>query len=62
MPPQVLDSSGSGSYSTIISGMGWVKNYVANNNIASAVVSLSISGPMSQAFNDAVQSLVNVSL
>ncbi|GAX76716.1 hypothetical protein CEUSTIGMA_g4162.t1 [Chlamydomonas eustigma] len=59
---KVLDSSGSGSYSDIISGLGWVSNYVSNHGIQSAVVSMSLSGDRSQALNDAVESLIQKSI
>ena len=57
---KVLDSKGAGSYSNIISGMGWIRNYVSQRGIKSAVASLSLSGASSQSLNAAVQSLVNV--
>ena len=53
---------GVGSYSNIIRGMGWVKDYVAQRGIKSAVVSISLSGSNSPSLNAAVQSLVNVSV
>ncbi|KIZ01448.1 Extracellular serine proteinase [Monoraphidium neglectum] len=56
-PVKALDSQGAGSYSNIISGMQWVKSYVANNGIRSAVVSLSLGGPRSAALNDAAADL-----
>ena len=55
---KVLDKNGAGSYSTIINGLGWVKNHVATNKIQSAIVSVSLAGPRSAALNDAVSSLV----
>lgn len=57
---QVLDSSGSGSYSNIISGLGWVKNHVRNNGYRQAVAVMSLGGPRSQSLNDAVEDLVAV--
>ena len=42
---KVLDSSGQGSYSTIIQGLGWVKSHVQSNGNWPAVVSMSLGGP-----------------
>ncbi|GLC42129.1 hypothetical protein PLESTM_001294800 [Pleodorina starrii] len=58
-PVKVLDSSGSGSYSNIIAGMGWVKDYVSRNGIRQAVVSMSLNGPRAASLNDAVTDLTN---
>ena len=41
----MLDSSGQGSYSTIIQGLGWVKSHVQSNGNWPAVVSMSLGGP-----------------
>ncbi|GFH06242.1 Kazal-like domain-containing protein [Haematococcus lacustris] len=54
---KVLDAQGSGSYSNIISGMGWVKNFVLQNNIRQAVVVMSLGGPRASSLNDAVEDL-----
>ncbi|GLC52478.1 hypothetical protein PLESTB_000633700 [Pleodorina starrii] len=58
-PVKVLDSSGSGSYSNIIAGLGWVKDYVSRNGIRRAVVSMSLNGPRAASLNDAVTDLTN---
>ncbi|EFJ45601.1 hypothetical protein VOLCADRAFT_94094 [Volvox carteri f. nagariensis] len=60
-PVKVLDSSGSGSYSNIIAGLGWVKDYVGRNGIRQAVVGMSLNGPRAASLNDAVADLTNVS-
>lgn len=52
---RVLDCNGSGSYSTIIDGINWVKK----NAQKPAVVNMSLGGPKSQAVNDAVASAIN---
>ncbi|GFH11622.1 uncharacterized protein HaLaN_07152 [Haematococcus lacustris] len=54
---KVLDAQGSGSYSNIISGLGWVKNYVQQNGIRQAVAVMSLGGPRASSLNDAVEDL-----
>lgn len=59
---QVMDASGSGSYSVIIQGMQWVHDYVTANNIQGAVVTLSVGGERSTSMNAAVDDLAAVSI
>ena len=52
---KVLDASGSGSNSGVISGIQWV----ANNADSKSVLSMSLGGSYSSAVNSAVRSTVN---
>lgn len=51
---RVLNCSGSGTYSGVISGINWVKN----NAALPAVANMSLGGGVSQAVDDAVNNLV----
>lgn len=55
---KVLGDDGSGSYSAILNGLRWVVNHKTSNNIASAVVNMSLGGPRSSSLNDGVASTV----
>ncbi|GIL83633.1 hypothetical protein Vretifemale_12298 [Volvox reticuliferus] len=61
-PIKALDSSGSGSYSNFIAGLGWVKDHVQRNGIRQAVVSMSLDGPRAASLNDAVADLTNAGI
>ena len=55
---RVLSCGGSGSYSDIIAGLQWIKNHVRDNQFKSAVVNMSLAGPKSSQFNEAVEQLI----
>jgi subtilisin family serine protease len=56
-PVKVFDASGSGAYTNIIAGMGWVRGHVRANGNWPAVVSMSLGGSSSPAVNQAVADL-----
>jgi hypothetical protein len=56
-PSQVMDATGAGSFSTIIRGLQWVKEYAAVAGLRAAVANLSIGGTRSASMNDAVEDL-----
>ncbi|KAF4615859.1 hypothetical protein G7Y89_g15257 [Cudoniella acicularis] len=57
---KVLDASGSGTNSAVISGLNFVAGNVTANNLAGkAVVNISIGGSFSSALNSAITALVN---
>jgi subtilisin family serine protease len=57
IPVRVLDCSGSGTYSTVISGLDWI---AANAPAGSrAVVNLSLGGPASSTLDAAVKNLIS---
>jgi subtilisin family serine protease len=58
-PVRVLDCDGNGVDSKIIAGMDWIK---ANHSSNPSIVNMSLGGEFSQAFNDAVQGLVDANL
>ena len=56
IPVRVLDCSGSGSYSSVISGLDWIAaNYKAGD---AAVVNMSLGGPVSSTLDGAVKNLI----
>ncbi|GFR51838.1 hypothetical protein Agub_g14303, partial [Astrephomene gubernaculifera] len=61
-PVKVMDSQGSGSYSDIIAGLGWVKDHVARNGYKQAVVTMSLEGPRAASLNDAVTALTDAGI
>lgn len=57
IPVRVLDCSGSGSYSSVISGLDWIAaNYRAGD---AAVVNLSLGGPASSTLDGAIKNLIS---
>lgn len=57
VPVRVLDCSGSGSYSTVISGLNWIAKNAPKTG--KTVASMSLGGGFSQTLNDAVTKLIN---
>ena len=56
IPVRVLDCSGSGSYSSVISGLDWIAaNYKAGD---AAVVNMSLGGPASSTLDGAITNLI----
>lgn len=55
VPVQVLDKSGSGSWSGVISGINWV----ANNKTTKSVANMSLGGGKNSSVDSAVQNLIN---
>lgn len=56
IPVRVLDCAGSGSYSSVISGLDWIAaNYRAGD---AAVVNMSLGGPASSTLDGAVRNLI----
>jgi subtilisin family serine protease len=56
IPVRVLDCSGSGSYSSVISGLDWI---AANHRAGdAAVVNLSLGGPASSTLDGAIKNLI----
>lgn len=56
IPVRVLDCSGSGSYSSVISGLDWI---AANYKVGeAAVVNLSLGGPASSTLDGAIKNLI----
>lgn len=56
IPVRVLDCAGSGSYSSVISGLDWIAaNYTAGQ---AAVVNMSLGGPISSTLDGAVRNLI----
>lgn len=56
IPVRVLDCSGSGSYSSVISGLDWIAaNYKTGD---AAVVNMSLGGPVSSTLDGAVKNLI----
>ena len=56
IPVRVLDCSGSGSYSSVISGLDWI---AANHRTGdAAVVNLSLGGPASSTLDGAIKNLI----
>ena len=55
VPVQVLDSTGSGSWSGVISGINWV----AKNKASKSVANLSLGGGKNSSVDTAVQNLIN---
>jgi aqualysin 1 len=51
---RVLDCNGAGNMSDVIAGMDWV----ITNRVMPAIINLSVAGPVSTAFNDAVERAV----
>lgn len=57
IPVRVLDCTGSGSYSSVISGLDWIAaNYRAGD---AAVVNMSLGGPASSTLDGAVRNLIS---
>ena len=57
IPVRVLDCAGSGSYSSVISGLDWIAaNYRAGD---AAVVNMSLGGPASSTLDGAVRNLIS---
>jgi subtilisin family serine protease len=57
VPVRVLDCAGSGSYSNVVAGLDWIaQNYVSGT---SAVVNLSLGGPVSSTVDTAINNLIN---
>ena len=57
IPVRVLDCAGSGSYSSVISGLDWIAaNYRTGD---SAVVNMSLGGPASSTLDGAVRNLIS---
>lgn len=57
VPIRVLGCNGSGSYSTVISGLNWIAKNAPKNS--KTVASMSLGGPYSATLNDAVTKLIN---
>lgn len=56
IPVRVLDCSGSGTYSSVISGLDWIAaNYRAGD---AAVVNMSLGGPASSTLDGAIKNLI----
>ena len=56
IPVRVLDCNGSGSYSSVISGLDWIAaNYRSGD---AAVVNMSLGGPLSSTLDGAVKNLI----
>ena len=56
IPVRVLDCNGSGSYSSVISGLDWIAaNYRTGD---AAVVNMSLGGPLSSTLDGAVKNLI----
>lgn len=56
VPVRVLDCAGSGSYSSVISGLDWI---AANHPVgAPAVVNMSLGGPASSTLDGAIRNLI----
>ena len=56
IPVRVLDCTGSGSYSSVISGLDWIAaNYRAGD---AAVVNMSLGGPASSTLDGAIKNLI----
>jgi subtilisin family serine protease len=58
VPVRVFDCTGSASWSTVIQGLEWVRN----NAVRPAVVSMSLTGPTSDALDASIRSLVGAGL
>lgn len=57
VPVRVLDCAGSGSYSSVISGLDWI---AANHPVgAPAVVNMSLGGPASSTLDGAIRNLIS---
>lgn len=61
-PVKTMSDNGSGSYSSIIAGLQWVLQDVAQNGYWPAVVSMSLGGDFSQSLNDAVATVVSAGI
>lgn len=61
VPVRVLDCSGSGSYSQLLTALNWIKSD-ALNNPAESVVNMSLGGPFSSALNAKVNELVSAGI
>jgi len=60
IPVRVLDCTGSGSYSSVISGLDWIAaNYRSGD---AAVVNMSLGGPASSTLDGAVRNLISKGL
>ena len=62
VPVRLLDCSGSGRYSTVISALDWILSPENPNSKSQAVLNLSIGGPASAALNEAILRLTNAGI
>ena len=62
VPIRLLDCNGSGRYSGVIASLDWILSPANPNPKTQAVINLSIGGGRSDAFNDAIERVVNAGI